>query len=542
MRCLLVVALAVVTLAPTTAAADDRWHQPVEGAVVEAFRPPRSRFGAAHHGADFAPTPGTPVRAAGAGAVVFAGDAGGANHVTIKHGGELRTSYSFLATTSVRMFQVVRAGDIIGTTGGPVFAHHQPGEFHFGLRVGDTYVDPLQLFGVVDLTDVVHLAPTLGPFGYSIVNERGGLLDGLRDTIGGALGAAGDLIDTLGDFAVPPFTPLWYLMNSADYLFPRAIDIIEGAPPVRGVSLALTTMTTLVEVLDEHRHCDANAPPADGTGGSGNRALVVAGIDTGAGRDAPPIALPVERLGYDPGDVAYFSYAADGRPVYDRADTYAPILQSAHRLAEQLRAHAQAAPGRAVDLIGHSQGGLVILAFLKLVYDPTDTRYPPLGKVVTFASPLEGAPLATFVSSRRGIPGVGESGIDVADAASPGPPLAAPALADMSERSPLIADLNAAPLPDGVELTTIASVFDWIVPAGRATTNGARAFLVATEVANAHGAVLSDREALRGARAALEGRALPCRTAAAVLTGAVVPGFVETVETLAAASPFGDPR
>ncbi len=51
---------------------------------------------------------------------------------------------------------------MIGTTGGR-------GErttarvLHFGLRVGDTYVDPMQLFAPPDLAAVVHLGARSGP-------------------------------------------------------------------------------------------------------------------------------------------------------------------------------------------------------------------------------------------------------------------------------------------------------------------------------------------------------------------------------------------
>ena len=101
---------------------------------------------------------------------------------------------------------------------------------------------------------------------------------------------------------------------------------------------------------------------------------------------------------------ASFSYAADGGP-YTKGDTYAPLLTSARRLADQLRAQQRTDPGREVDLIAHSQGGVVVLAFLKLVYDPADATYPPLGKVITLSSPLQGAPLATLADEIRDFPG-----------------------------------------------------------------------------------------------------------------------------------------
>src|SRR5262249_25250465 len=128
--------------------------------------------------------------------------------------------------------------------------------------------------------------------------------------------------------------------------------------------------------IAERRSCDPSAPVADGTGGSGHRALVVAGIDSHTDANGRTIALPVNDLGYHDDEVAYFSYRADGGK-YEQADTYSPIMVSARRLADQLRALQRTDPGREVDLLAHSQGGVVTLAFLKLVYDPGDPTYPP---------------------------------------------------------------------------------------------------------------------------------------------------------------------
>ena len=85
----------------------------------------------------------------------------------------MRTSYSFLATVTVHRGQRVAAGEVLGTTGG-TGPNHAPGVVHFGLRTGDEYVDPMLLFGAVDLTEVVHLAPTDEPFGYTVAQERHG--------------------------------------------------------------------------------------------------------------------------------------------------------------------------------------------------------------------------------------------------------------------------------------------------------------------------------------------------------------------------------
>ena len=64
-------------------------------------------------------------------------------------------------------------------------------------------------------------------------------------------------------------------------------------------------------------------------------------------------------------------------------------------LGAQLQRAARAQPGRAFDLVGHSQGGGVIALFLATVYRGHEAEYPPIDHVVTFASPLKGTPAAS---------------------------------------------------------------------------------------------------------------------------------------------------
>ena len=141
------VAASAVPAAAETAAV---WHKPVDGDLVRAFDPPQSHYGAGHLGVDFRTPPGTPVRAAGPGEVTFAGSIAGAVHVVVAHAGGLRTSYSYLTAASVRRGDAVRAGDVLGTSGG-TGVNHDGQVLHFGLRSGDEYLDPMLLFGAVDL-------------------------------------------------------------------------------------------------------------------------------------------------------------------------------------------------------------------------------------------------------------------------------------------------------------------------------------------------------------------------------------------------------
>jgi hypothetical protein len=489
------VCLVVAFLAPADASAapGGGWVRPVPGAVVRPFDPPASRFGAGHLGVDFAAPPGTPVLAASPGVVSFAGTVAGARHVVIAHAGNLRTSYSFLASIAVRRGESVRAGEVVGTTGGGGDLHDGT-VLHVGLRSGDTYLDPMTLFGPPDLTAIVHLAPTsVPPHPASVAGERRALLDGVMRGARAVVHVGRAALDAGG--------------RALTTAFPVQAALARG---VR-------------DWIAQRRRCDPDAPPADGEGGSSHRVMVVAGIESRMTAGAPPLSLPVARLGYQPDEITYFSYAPTG-DRYQPADTEGPIMGAARRLAVQLRALQRREPGREVDLIAHSQGGVVVEAFLTQLYDPGDRSYPPLGTVVTLSSPLRGAPLAHAAADV----GRTRSGADLLRHRLP---LArTPAVRELDPDSALTHRLEGAALPDDVDLTTIGSATDLVVPATAATRRGAPHLTVLPGALNAHKGVLTDPTALKGVRAALEGRALPCASLVTSVEGALLPAVISRTE------------
>ncbi|HEV8298903.1 MAG TPA: M23 family metallopeptidase [Acidimicrobiales bacterium] len=147
------VALAVLSSvgpAGPAAAALPRFAPPVEAPVSDGYRPPETPYGPGNRGWEYTTEPGTTVHAAGGGIVTFAGQVGGSLHVTVAHGGGLRTSYSFLATISVSVGTRVALGDAVGTT---------DTSFHFGVRLGTRYVDPAVLFRVGAFRERARLVP-----------------------------------------------------------------------------------------------------------------------------------------------------------------------------------------------------------------------------------------------------------------------------------------------------------------------------------------------------------------------------------------------
>ncbi|WP_448640577.1 M23 family metallopeptidase [Geodermatophilus sp. URMC 63] len=146
----LVVSAAVLLPAPAVAepAAPPAsvWVSPLGDppTVTRPFAPPPSPYGPGHRGADLAASPGTAVRAAGDGVVVFAGMVAGRPVVSVDHADGLRTTYEPVQPT-VAAGQVVARGAPLGT----LLAGHEgcPTEacLHWGLRRAETYLDPLAL-------------------------------------------------------------------------------------------------------------------------------------------------------------------------------------------------------------------------------------------------------------------------------------------------------------------------------------------------------------------------------------------------------------
>jgi hypothetical protein len=123
----------------------------------------------------------------------------------------------------------------------------------------------------------------------------------------------------------------------------------------------------------------------------------------GYGTEGPHGVLDAGRLGYGPRDSSLFSYrgcdpdAAGCDPrSYGGTDTDLEVDEAAALLDGHLRALQRAQPGRPVDLLGHSMGGDVATHYLTYHYDPTDPGLPPIGSLITVATPHGGSGLASL--------------------------------------------------------------------------------------------------------------------------------------------------
>jgi murein DD-endopeptidase MepM/ murein hydrolase activator NlpD len=112
--------------------------------VVQPFEAPARAYGPGHRGADLLGAPGAPVLAAANGVVAFAGMVAGRPVVSIDHADGLRTTYEPV-DPSVGAGQAVARGSPIGTLLGGHAGCPAGACLHWGLRRGETYLDPLLL-------------------------------------------------------------------------------------------------------------------------------------------------------------------------------------------------------------------------------------------------------------------------------------------------------------------------------------------------------------------------------------------------------------
>ena len=100
------------------------------------------RWGRMHEGIDLGAPYGTPIAAAAAGMVIYAGWLGGYGNLTvIDHGGGLATAYGHQSRIAVSAGESVAQGQIIGYVGST--GHSTGPHLHFEVRVNGEPVDPL---------------------------------------------------------------------------------------------------------------------------------------------------------------------------------------------------------------------------------------------------------------------------------------------------------------------------------------------------------------------------------------------------------------
>jgi hypothetical protein len=160
---------------------------------------------------------------------------------------------------------------------------------------------------------------------------------------------------------------------------------------------------------------------------------------------------------------------------YVPADSTADIRQSARRLRELLERVAADNPGVPIDILAHSQGGLVARAALGDEIDPGAPALQSISSLVTLGTPHQGADLATAAKMIEKSDG-GQLLIDGLSAA--GAPVKGTSVEQLAETSEFLHRLNQRPLPTGIRVTSIGGRGDLVVPAGRTQLDGANNVIV----------------------------------------------------------------
>jgi hypothetical protein len=499
-----------------------RYRPPVDGRVIDPFRAPEHRYGPGNRGIDYAVEPLSPVRAAADGEVIFAGPVAGTLHVTVRHADGLRSTCSFLADIAVHVGQVVKAGDVVGRA---------TEVLHFGVRdPEDNYLDPARLFtatgrarlvpgGDDGTTPTASTEPVLLD---GVVAERRGPVESFlaRALPGGASATRPTIVDR---------TRLWAGLLAESTPAPHRSRLAGG----------------LVRWARDRTRCTpaSDVPP----GPTGRRILIeVGGI--GSTSEAAAVA-DVDRagLGYAPDDVVRFSYGGGRVPAaaaardrshplarmpassYTAADSQADLRSSGDRLSRLITEVAEAEPGVPIDLVAHSQGGLV--ARLALEDGRRRGRLPgSVATLVTVGSPHQGADVAAGVQagrlSDRGRHALSSLRSRLGVELDPD----LPAGAQLAPGSDVIDELRALPPPASVRVVSIGARGDVVVPALRTVLAGAPSTVVDVVGPRAHDRLPGSPEVTREIALAVAGRQPTCRALADVAADLVQSGRISRIE------------
>jgi hypothetical protein len=413
----------------TRTSSSDRYVRPVPGeGVLRGFDPGLTPYGAGHRGVDLPAAAGAMVHAAADGTVRHAGPVAGTVWVSIDHADGVTTSYGPLTALEVRRGAAVSVGDVLGrlAAGGHGRGQEDRG-LHWGARRGLVYLDPLSL-----------LEPA--PWRPSLVGPGGWRGDG---------------------HAVRAYTG-W-----------------EGAR-WRGIGVAPSPVA---------------ARPGFAVPPNGNHLVLVRGL--GSSSEGSP--FDPDHLGYDPRSVTAHSYAGidpateAGDPddpwraqrPYGPEDTWRGVEAASAHLRDQLRARWAEEPGRAVDLVGYSMGGVVVMHYLTRHHDAYDPTLPPIGHVATLASPLQGSDVAALGAEVRDHGALAPALRRLHERGRLGglPPPDAVALEDLRPGSDVLRSLDAGwvraleadaagALAMGTRVLTVAGSRDQVVGAHRAPLPG----------------------------------------------------------------------
>jgi Peptidase family M23/Putative serine esterase (DUF676) len=543
------------------------YRPPVAAPVIDPFRHPKNPFAAGNRGVDYGTSPGDSVHASAPGVVAFAGPVGGALHVVVLHSDGLRTSYSFLGTASVRRGQEVTQGDLIGTAGlRPLHFGARRGDDYvdplglLAVALPRTRVRLLpddgrglppeadersELAGLLRVVGGMAVPPSVvawaGSQGLDAVARLSPqALDRLTAAMirfvatGDAVGLSAELRRLLPDPSLAEVVAVVLrTMAASDIPFAVALNLTAWQltkGPCTPRSRAGRTQVSSAR-RQPHGSTGPTAPsgptqplaPAHDTPlpsrtgqaaassvetrdssvlGERRLAVLVGGLGSSSGH-AAILDLDTASLGYQHQDTVQFSYrgGSTAENDYSASDTQISFKEAGARLSELLERLARQHPGVPIDVFAHSQGGLV--ARTALSRDAAPEVVDAVRHLVTFGTPHDGADLAALADAALDT----RPGSVAARLGSNARPLGLDpnqrSQEALAPRSQDLREMEAAPLPARIKVTSIAARSDVVVPAPRSWLPGAANVIVGGSGLNAHGALPGSEAALREARLAV---------------------------------------
>ncbi|HEX2195761.1 MAG TPA: peptidoglycan DD-metalloendopeptidase family protein, partial [Actinomycetota bacterium] len=328
-----------------------------------------------------------------------------------------------------------------------------PGEaagVHLGVKSGDSYLDPERFLGPVDASSAIYLVPVV---------DR----------------AFEDVPDALHPFP----------LNVGDH---TSACVERGPRQVAG-------------------------PPND------NVVVLLNGL--GSRSDGPTdtdlYRHAVDLLRYPPERVYLFSYAGTGgrraHEPYGPAATFGDLRVSATKLYDLLARVGERHPGADVDLVAHSQGGLVARILLEHLATTWVPGLPRVDHLVTLATPHTGAPAAD-ASARMDDSVAGKAVNDVLSAAArttglfPDP--RAEAVEQLSPSSELHRLLAREDVAFGTRVLALAVPDDLAVPAHRARLEHEQSLVLPPAGGFAHSRIVESERAAAVAHDFLRDAAPAC--------------------------------
>jgi Peptidase family M23 len=313
-------------------------------------------------------------------------------------------------------------------------ARSHPGEvqgLHLGVKLFGRYVDPESFLGPLDVGRAIHLAPMAESYAGRVPDEAA------------------------------------RAMHEAS---------LRPCSPARPVA-------------------DAPSPPND------NIAVAIAGISSRTDRARQPgiyRSYLSHALGYPQERVYAFSYLGTDGPhlheAYGPAATFGDLRDAAARLRLLLAEIARAHPGADVDLVAHSQGGIVARVLLESLVDAWEPGLPRIEHLVTFAAPHSGTPLAAAAEAVASAPPTAIFVAALSAAARRGwlgvPDARAEAVAQLRPDSELVAGLAREDVAFGTRVLSLAMAHDLIVPADRTSVPHEDERIVAPSGLWGHSAIL----------------------------------------------------